>query len=243
VRRRFDAGASVSLGKDQVEIAEAIVPQPPVLEPAPVRAPAPIPSKPADAAEWERVSGSRNVSDIAEFLRKFPNSGLAPQAARKVEQMEWDAARGGGKDQLRAFLNKYPNGVLARDASAELARLERAEQAALESRAVLDVIQRYAEAWKARNYDQLVALQPALRERKFGRETLQKYLRDTVFLQYSLQPAGEPKISGDEATVTCARSVQQRMEGVTSPPNQGTVVFTLRKNGGQWRIQTDSGGR
>ena len=144
---------------------------------------------------------------------------------------------------MRAFLNKYPKGAFARDASAELTKLERVEQAAIESRAVLDAIRRYGEAWKARDYDQLIALQPALRERKFGGQTLQKYLKDTVFLQYLLRPEGEPKIGGEEATVTCLRLVQQRMEGVTSQPNQGTVVFTLRKSGGQWRIQSDSGGR
>jgi hypothetical protein len=53
-----------------------------------------------------------------------------------------------------------------------------------------------------------------------------------------LKPAGEPRIDGERATVTCLRSLLYVFKGGIQKSQQSTVTIELAKQSGSWVIQS-----
>jgi serine/threonine-protein kinase len=148
--RDFQPGAPVNLSRADAELAEVVrPPTPPPAAPTPAKA-VPVPPLPApdpravEAEEWERVRNSRSVDQIAEFLRKYPNSANSEQASRRIEQLDWESAQN-SRDAapLEAFLRKYPNSANAAQVRQRLEELDWASVNRQDAAALRGFLQRH----------------------------------------------------------------------------------------------------
>jgi hypothetical protein len=116
-RLEFGPGATVGLGRGDVELTEN---RPPPSPPPPVTPVKPAPPDPrvVEAEEWARLSNTRNIEQLEEFRRKYPNGANSEQAARRIEQLDWENIQGRtDAAAYEGYLRKYPNGP-----NADLAR-------------------------------------------------------------------------------------------------------------------------
>ncbi|HEY4360475.1 MAG TPA: protein kinase [Bryobacteraceae bacterium] len=124
----FDPGATINLGKNDVELAEIKAPAlptqpPPQLPPAEVKQ---LPDPRAiEAQEWDRLRNSRNLDQLEEFRRKYPSGANSEQAARRIEQLEWESLQNSrDTGALDAFVRKYPNGPNTDQARKKIEEIE-----------------------------------------------------------------------------------------------------------------------
>ncbi|MCW5981056.1 MAG: protein kinase [Bryobacteraceae bacterium] len=242
ISRSFGPGEGVRLGAGDLQLQP--VPKPP--EPKPVKAtpqqipqqtppPAPPPPDPVqvEAQDWERVRESGNPSALADFLTRHPGGRFARQAEARIEELEWNATDRNNRAALDAFLRKHPRGQFADPAAKAIAGLEEAERRRAEVAAVLDTIQRYQEAYKREDADAVRALYVNMPSQQF--DEIRNSFRVFRVLNLQLTPDA-PQISGDKAVVRCARTLVVKDNRGAELPVSDVAVFTLVKQGNQWRI-------
>jgi hypothetical protein len=176
------------------------------------------------------------------------------QAERTLaEQSDWNAIDRGNQEALAGFLGRHPDGAFAgqarqavaalkeKTALAELTR-ERAEEAlaALHSRemaeasnAVTAMLQRYVDAWNAKDIASITALYRGL-----DRRTIKAQLAPVTTIRMTITPASAAQIEGERATIVCRRQVEETFsDGTEKQSPQLLVTFTLSKRDGEWSIE------
>jgi hypothetical protein len=128
----------------------------------------------------------------------------------------------------------------ARQALAALTR-ERAEQAlaALHSRQMADasnavtaMLQRYVNAWNAKDVASITAL-----HRSLDRRTIKAQLEPVTAIRMTITPASAAQIDGERATIVCRRQVDETFSDGTEKQSPALLVtFTLSKRDGEWSI-------
>ncbi|MFN7937548.1 MAG: protein kinase [Bryobacteraceae bacterium] len=204
---------------------------PPVTAPPPKSAPVVITKDPR-LEEWERLSNSRDIAALDAF-RQRANDRYTPLAAKRVEDLEWEAA-GASRDpqKLRAFRDKYPASPHAAQAVAEAESLDRA----IAHRGIQDVLARYRAAFESRNIAALTSIWPTLSGSQL--QTLTNAFKDYKSIAMTLMPASDPQFNGNQVTIACRREQKIVMKnGQTLTPQQ-TVTFHLRRAGSGWQIES-----
>ena len=186
--------------------------------------------KPADLTAWEKVKDSQDVSALEQFRNAFPASPYAGEAAARMEEIEWTAARSQGKAGLERFLTRYPSGTRAAAARKELATLQQQQQRQPEAPkgpdpAIADLLRRYKSAMEGRNVDELAKLWPSLSKAQIA--TLRSFFRDARSIQIEAQPSAPPETNGDVLTVRVKRSIQYTGQAAQND----TLALKLRRNG------------
>jgi serine/threonine protein kinase len=240
---RFESGRTVQLGGAEVELAELPPPPQPKPQPPPQQAQQPVipapPPKPdprvLEAQAWEQVRNSRDIAALEDFRRKHPGSDFAEQAARRIEQVEWEAVNKQDAAALRTFAQKHPGGALAQQALAEAAKVEQAHKAGVERQAIQQLLSRYESAYQTRDADALEAVWPSIPPRTLA--SIRTTFRNARSISLDLNPAGEANISGDTATLVCRRTLQQSF-GDKPLQNQDTITLKLRRQGVSWVIES-----
>ena len=94
----------------------------------------PIPPDAAsiEAQDWARVSTSGNITGLQDFLRKYPSSPHATEAAKTIEQIEWDTLDKKSTRALQSFVDKYPQSPHNNEVQKLLTDLRQAERIRLE---------------------------------------------------------------------------------------------------------------
>jgi hypothetical protein len=88
--------------------------------------PVPPPVDPLVAVRqrWEQLQSSRDIGALEEFRRSNPGQ-YGDNAARRIEQLEWENARAAkNAASMRAFLTKHPSSQYADEARQTLQQLE-----------------------------------------------------------------------------------------------------------------------
>ncbi len=239
----------------ELTVSEPAV-QPQAQPQAPV--PPPVDTAAQELDEWTRVRDSRDIAALEAFLRKYPDGALRKDAQARIEELQWEAARAANDPAvIERYLRDNPNSRYAGQAHARLEQLRpppapvpapaQAQPQAppavakVETRApsdadaIRDVLQRYGEAYRARDVQQVAALWPSLTQEQLRR--LADSFRVAVSIQQNLAPLAEPVIRGDQATVRCRRSIRYEDERGPQRPVDETVNVVLRKQQGSWVIQ------
>jgi serine/threonine-protein kinase len=254
----------------------------------------------AEAADWNRVKDTRNVSELQAFINKYRSGTHLPDAKAKIEELDWSTVDRKNRTALQSYLNRYPQGAHASQAQellneitqAENSRQEQAdwdavdtknkasltnylathasgkhaaevrqalndlikqeqlkaaqdaqaaaslrkaqEQSQADANSILSTINRYADAWGKKDMGTIVGLFPTL-----DRRTVKKSLGDVNTIQMILKPTAAPSVTGDTATVSCTRSVQQSFRnGPEMSPPPTAVTVRLSRHGANWLIDS-----
>jgi hypothetical protein len=102
-----------------------------------------------------------------------------------------------------------------------------------ESAAVLAALQRFANAWNAKDPQAIVDAQPSLNKR-----SIKTNLDRTRSMRVTITPLSPPQIEGNRATVVCHRLVEQIFfDGARKTAPQSTVTYSLVRGPGGWVIE------
>jgi hypothetical protein len=235
ISRSFDPGQGVRLGSGDLQLRP--IPKPPEVKPvkqtpAPPPAPRPDPAE-IEAQDWERVSNSRDVRELANFLSRHPGGRFARQAEARIEELDWSATDKNNRAALDAFLRRHPKGPFADPAAKAITRLEEEERVRADVTAVLETINYYREAYKREDAAAVRALYLNMPNSQF--EDIRKSFQVFQVLNLQLTPE-TPRISGDSAQVRCSRTLLVKDNRGAELPVNDTAIFNLTKQGGRWLI-------
>jgi eukaryotic-like serine/threonine-protein kinase len=203
-----------------------------------------LPSAPVITAakRWEQLQSSRDIAVLEEFRRSNPGQ-YGDNAARRIEQLEWEHTRGANNvSAVRAFLEKYPSGANAKEArhilqqfeeqaAQETAKLELAKRQAADQRSIAETLRRLEDAYASRNAGTVEAVWPG------APRALRNLFKDAKAIEMSLRPVGAPVISGDVATVVCQRSVTTTFSNDRrTEPAVERITIRLQRSRSGWTI-------
>lgn len=227
IERRFEAGQPVEMGRDDAQLA---VDQKLVEEAR----------QKEEQAAWGAVD-KNNPGALQQFLTRYPSSKFAPEAKAQIAKLA-QAAQQGAEEQRQQQLrleNEQRQAEQAEEekrkaAAAALAKQQQAEAAkqAVNSdrEAILAMIGRYAAAYDKGDANAVRDVFPRVPFRD-----VQQSFKNFRY-EVTLTPS-EPQISGDTAVLKCGRSLVAT-DSRGRHPTRDTIVFHLRKRGGQWLIES-----
>jgi len=197
-------------------------PQPPV-SPPPV---------PPNVREWDRLKTSTDIDRLEQFSRDYPGTKEADEAANRVRALRaaeaeraWGRTNRNNLEALGSFLKQYGSSPFAGQAREDLNRLQR------DAMAIQQTISDYKSAFESKNVAAIRKLFPEMDEREY-RDAFNGQIRGFSWR------AGEPSFSADGAAVVeCQRSYTFTRQG-QSVPVQDALTMTLRRQGGNWQIQS-----
>jgi len=200
----------------------------------------------AEELEWNSLRTTRDLVALDRFLNKYPQ-GHYESAARGLasrlqqEEIDWRTAQS-GRDigALQGFLRTYPQSPYVDEARAEVRKLQQNLQTSKspsnEEEAVRSTLLRFAHAFDTKDVDELSAVWPGLRKQELNK--IKTSFRDADSIRMDLKPAGEPRIDGQHASVTCLRSLQYIFKGGIRKSEESTVTIQLGKQPGLWIIES-----
>jgi hypothetical protein len=264
----FAPGRTVRPDRSQIAMSR-VVKAPPVAAPATAtidsKAPESKPpeSKPSDGQDWERVRNSNNPDDLADFIRKHPESAnindarnrlaqlrsqMDAAAARQAEQTAWNRLDKTNKADLQDFLSHYGTGAHAPDARTLIAGIdkqevdkekeqEQASRVSTDSQSIARTLSAYEAAYNAKD---LKAIQTVWQEMpKNMAEATRREFGDAKSIGFQIRAIDKPMVNGDSATVNCNRTLSLTLKqgGRQEMPGERVRVTLTRASSG-WLIQS-----
>jgi serine/threonine protein kinase len=229
-RRNFSAGASVTLQKEEAELAQVAPPPAPPIQPPVVEAP---PPPDPETQLWNRIAASTDPAVFEDYRQKFPNGQHSAEAGRRIEDFDWARTDQKDRGSIQRFISKHPGGKYAQQAKASLTELDQHDSLNADRQAIRDLLSRYAAAYNTRDANAVREIFPGVDFNKL-RDSFKKF-------RYRMSlTVGEPQISGNTATVQCQESVEITDEQGRHPAARGLVVYKLRKENNKWIIEQRS---
>jgi hypothetical protein len=155
-----------------------------------------------------------------------------PQAQASPDQQEWARVKDTRDPaMLEAFLTRYPASPFADQGRERLRGLQTSSDRA----AISLTLRRFADAYQHRSVDELESIWPSLD--KDSRKKFTEAFKSAQSVQASVQPDGDPVVSGDNATISCDRSVRFTFNGEEKPISD-RIVINLKRKSGTWLIDS-----
>jgi hypothetical protein len=204
-----------------VKIAEPVIPARYQYHPAP----APSPAPPQPQRDWNRLATAATIIftvgtlSTAAGLIWLNQSRLATRHPRTAavktinpDDQAWAAVNPQDPNLVESYLMRFPSGVNRARAVQAMAEIRLQHRQSAEVR---DTLEQYAAAWNAR----------------------QARLSPLKSLTLNLSPASTPRIEGDQATITCLRSVSEvDPDGAKKQTPAERVTFLLARRPSGWVI-------
>lgn len=100
------------------------------------------------------------------------------------------------------------------------------------SNAVTAMLERYVDAWNAKDIERITAL-----HRSLNRRTVKAQLAPVTAIRMAITSPSAEQIDGERATIACRRQIDETFsDGTEKQSPESLVTFTLSKRDGQWRI-------
>ena len=132
---------------------------------------------------------------------------------------------------LEAFLTRYPASLFADQGRERLRGL----QASSDRAAISVTLRRFADAYQHRSVDELESVWPSLD--KDSRKKFSEAFKSAQSVQATVQPDGDPVVSGDNATISCDRRVRFTFNGEEKPVSD-RILISLKRKSGTWLIDS-----
>jgi hypothetical protein len=179
--------------------------------------------------DWIKYRDCNDPVVLQVFIDKYPHGqhiaqarDLATQLQR--EDLEWHGAK--TPTALKAFLEKYPQSRHAEDAETAIGIFK-------DQSDILELLRAYQDAYNHQDLRQLVQLWPRCpADLQAALNTSFKERRSGTLV---LSANGDPKITGDIATLQVSRARQTDAASTT-----GNVPFKFRKQNDRWFIENGS---
>ncbi|HWF47300.1 MAG TPA: hypothetical protein VG168_09860, partial [Bryobacteraceae bacterium] len=201
----------------------------------------------SEQTAWESLDKTKK-EDLRAFIGKYPDSThtIAAQhmladiinqekadAEQSADDNAWRSVNTADSGSVQSYLGQFPSGRHASQAQQALANLNRKPRPSSDAAGVLEILQRYAAAWSAKDLETILSLQPSL-----NRRTLKAELAPVRVWRMTITPLAAPEVSEDRASVTCRRQVDQVFSnGAEKQAPASTVTFVLKRRGSSWVIE------
>lgn len=184
-------------------------------------------------SDWSS-SDHNSRTALEDFLKKHPDgrhASAASSALADIDETAWKKVNRHDQASLESYLREAPTSRYRNQAEVDLANIRLSQSN--ETAAVLMVISRLANAWRARDLNSIVAIQRNLNKREVKAE-----LSHVTELDMQISPASPPRIEGTQAVVLCRRQASQTFsDGTRKQIPESTVSFVLAKHDGNWTIE------
>lgn len=208
-----------------------------------------------DRLDWEILANTADVAALQRFVAAHPSGVYHDRAFEKLDDLVWQQTDRRNSDSLRSYLQRFPSGKYTADANRDLSKLVNrpaptvtASQPAAEQlrptfvvddrTQIKNLLQTYEKSYETEDEAALRKIWPSMGTRQLeGLETFFKNA-NSVKLTYI---AGEPKISGNTATIEFKQEISYVMDGEFRKPIPARVLMKLKKSGGAWEIDSISG--
>lgn len=193
----------------------------------------------AEQIEWNMLKDSSDLIALSTFASKYPTGQHAREVQALVkslqdEQEYWIGVRN-SKDlqKLQAYRQKYPQGHYFKLAEAEISRLQ--EEASREE-IVRTLVQRYADAYQARDAEALRQIWPTLDDKRYDglREAFR--MATAIRMQVSITKV-DWGADHSAATVTASANQNYIPKGGRTQTSVNRIVFQVGKINGTWSIK------
>jgi eukaryotic-like serine/threonine-protein kinase len=228
LRRTLTAGKTLTLGQTDVQLQKLAQPAAPSV--AATSAPAtPVVNEAQE--EWNRISRSNDVAALEQFARRYPSSPYAAEATRKAEDIvrRTVTAQPSSPPQVPAA---NPVNVPPAPATSKPA----VDTASGDRQGVIGALSRYTSAYQNRSAAALAQVWPTLKKNELKK--IGDSFKSASSIRMSLKPLADPVIGGDEATVTCSRTLQYTFSQGSPKPLEDQVTIHLRRENGVWVLQS-----
>ena len=176
---------------------------------------------------WAQTSRG-DVAALKAYVSRFRNTRHSEEASRLMEDISWSKVDKQNPKALRDFLSQYPNSTHSSEIQSDLDRLARQEG---ENKSIQDALQSFNAAFEHQQRRELKEIWPTAPEPYL--EALRQPGGSKVVM--TLQPTGDPTISGETAFVLCNVISRTTKPGGTTS-NQKVVKVQLRRSGARWVI-------
>ena len=201
----------------------------------------------AENDDWNTLDRS-NRTAVAAFLANHPSGAHASAAtalaadldrrsaqaeAQRQEENAWQAVPKDNRQAIEAYIAKYPLSRHREEAQRAMGKISSLEANRAESAAVLDVLNRFAAAWNAKDLKQIASIQHDL-----DIHQLKTQLAPVKSVVMKISPVMEPQIDGKQATVVCRRQASETFSDGSTRQNPASIVtYVLTKQGSVWSIE------
>jgi hypothetical protein len=197
-----------------------------------------------DELTWSAVNRT-DPKSLQAYLARFPRGAHAREAEKYRDDLNWTGVNKTSVEAVEAFLQQNANSPHRADAQALLEKLrneavlrqQEQKAASQERQAILAALQRFNEAYLHKSPRELKEIWPGAT--KDWLEAADG--KGNTFFIPTLYPAGEPSVSGNQASIRCDLTTQTILRGQPQPQRRTTVTVILQKSGGQWIIQDPKG--
>jgi hypothetical protein len=201
----------------------------------------------AEDNDWSAIDHGSPAA-LEGFLKRHPGGQHAAAASttltdverkarigetQRTEEAAWRRVNRRDEASLESFIRESPRSPHRNEAEVELGAIRLRHASANETAAVLTVISRFADAWKAKDLDSILAIQKNLSKRAVRAE-----LSHVMKLDMQISPASPPQIDGEQAVVLCRRQASQiYSDGTRKLIPESIVSYVLAKHDGNWTIE------
>jgi hypothetical protein len=184
--------------------------------------------------DWQRIRATRDVRLLADYQSKNPSSPFAEEAARRIELLEWEAAKSvNTAEAYGAFAHRHPESVFTEQARGAIQQFAQAETAA---KSIEETIRMYQDAYRSRDSQRVNALWPSLGKRDLAR--IEDFFKIAKTVELRLDAVSSPKVEGEKAVVQCRRSMRFADDRGQQKPVEDVVTIVLQKSGARWVIDS-----
>jgi serine/threonine protein kinase len=187
---------------------------------------------------------------LQKYADRFPRGAHLRDAVNRLIELAWNATDKKDSNALRTFIDRHPSSPhnseaqkiidqLEKDRLAEQQRLretrakqEQAQQElAAQAKGIQSAIERFNAGFQNKRAREVKDIWPSVP----SRYTDAMAVSGSTFVM-TLRPTGEPKISGDTASILCelTQTTSARGQSISAPPKSVTVA--LRKMSERWII-------
>jgi hypothetical protein len=179
----------------------------------------------------------KNQAAVQRFVDSYPNAAAAVEARRVLEDLKAAAEKQRQEIAKQEEAKKAESKRISDEAEKQRIKDQQAQkqkqkedQDKAEKAAILSTVREYETAYRNRDLDGIKKVFPRVPEKK-NREFF-LFIRS---MQFGLSPE-EPRISGNDATVRCVRSLTFTSTEGKRLSQPGVVNVTLKKVDGRWWI-------
>lgn len=190
-------------------------------------------------AEWNKVSASKSVAELNEFISRHPESKFADLASRRIDELAWEKVNKNDAAAVREFARKHPDMPVNLPAAPaepprEPERIVSKQRQSPSYDAISATLNQYAQAYESKNADDVRLVWPRMPSDSF--KLIQRTFREASSIKMRISIEKDPEIQGDKATVVCRRTLDTLYDDNKSNPTESVITVRLRRIGQGWVI-------
>jgi hypothetical protein len=186
--------------------------------------------------DWSKVKNTTEMTELEEFIAKYPDSKFAALASRRMDELAWQKVDKSDPNAVLHFLRTHAD--FKADEPAQRPGRAASAASATDGRAVSPIdraLQSLAEAYQRRSVEELRRVWPTIPANTL--KLVERTFREAWEIRMELTPGNDPVMDGDKAIVICRQKLDTVYKGNRSNPTESLITVHLQRIGPGWVIE------